>query len=535
MKQSLIIYMADGSTRNYPVEKPVIKIGRASDNDIVLASADRSVSRWHAAITSNGDGSVFVEDLNSSNGTLLNGRAINAPSRFTTGDIVSLGEFRIRLFDDAPADSGFSIEAGNIELNELQQKPELLPLSGSERTAIIGLKNVELLYEVGVTLARSHSIAEVSNAAVELLFKIDQVHRAAVILWDEKNNSFARPELHMRNVGKTSQAGGSLDPTKLVMSRTILNRVRQQNRPLLIRDAKSDDSSIDNALSIVRAGIQAAFCSPLSFQGHFLGILYADNLAQPDAFSEGDFRTFASIAAQTGLALANAIANDQLLEREVERQALKRYLPPQVANLILESGGASRLNGELQPVTVLYADIRGFTTMSERMDAREIVTILREFFSVMSTAILDCNGTLDKFIGDCIMALFGAPFPSEDAVSDAVRAATLMQRKMSELNRGRAEQNLAPLHIGIGLHSGPAVVGNIGSSDRVQYTAIGDTVNVAARLVSKAAASQIIVSEDVRNALPDYAGFEPLGEVELKGRAGKLHIFSVKWAEQHIQ
>lgn len=526
--------MADGSTRSYALEKPVVKIGRASDNDVVLASAERSVSRWHAAITSN-DGSIFVEDLNSSNGTLLNGRVIKERSRLTASDVVAVGEFKIRLSEDAPEDTGFSIEAGAIELNELQRKPELLPLTGTEPTAIIEVKHIELLYEVGVTLARSHSIAEVTKAAVELLFKIDQVHRAAVILWDEKKNSFGNPELHMRNVGKTNQTSGSLDPTKLVMSRTILNRVRQQNRPLLIRDAKSDDSSLDNALSIVRAGIQAAFCSPLSFQGRFLGILYADNLAEPDAFSEADFRTFTSIAAQTGLALASAVASEELMEREVERQALKRYLPPQVANLILDSGGASRLNGELQQVTVLYADIRGFTTMSESMDAREIVTILREFFSIMSTAILDCNGTLDKFIGDCTMALFGAPSPSEHAVRDAVRAATLMQGKMMELNRARVQQNQAPIHIGIGLHCGPAVVGNIGSSDRVQYTAIGDTVNVAARLVSKAGASQIIVSEDVCRALPDYAGFESLGEVELKGRAGKLHIHSVKWMERPIQ
>ena len=535
MKRSLMVYMADGSTRSYPLEKPLIKIGRASDNDVVLASAERSVSRWHAAISSNGDGSVFVEDLNSSNGTLLNGRVIKERARFTASDVVAVGEFKIRWLEDAPEDAGFRIEAGAIELNELQHKPELLPLTGTEPTAAIEVKHIELLYEVGVKLARSHSIAEVTNAAVELLFKIDQVHRAAVILWDEKRNSFGNPELHMRNVGKTNQPTGSLDPTKLVMSRTILNRVRQQNRPLLIRDAKSDDSSLDSALSIVRAGIQAAFCSPLTFQGRFLGILYADNLAQPDAFSEADFRTFTSIAAQTGLALASAIANEQLVEREVERQALKRYLPPQVANLILDAGGASHLNGELQQVTVLYADIRGFTTMSERMDAREIVAILREFFSVMSTAILDCNGTLDKFIGDCIMALFGAPSPSEYAVRDAVLAATLMQRKMTELNQTRLQHNKAPIHIGVGLHSGPAVVGNIGSSDRVQYTAIGDTVNVAARLVSKAAASQIIVSEDICRALPDYGGFEPLGEVELKGRAGKLHIYSVKWMEEAVQ
>jgi adenylate cyclase len=132
------------------------------------------------------------------------------------------------------------------------------------------------------------------------------------------------------------------------------------------------------------------------------------------------------------------------------------------------------------------------------------------------------------------MALFGAPIQSSQSVRDGLEAAIYMQRKMRETNETRLGRNAAPIQIGIGLHWGRAVVGNIGSGDRVQYTAIGDTVNVAARLTSKAAPSQIIVSADVRDALPDYSGFDALGEVELKGRAGKLNIFSVRWAEQTI-
>jgi adenylate cyclase len=172
--------------------------------------------------------------------------------------------------------------------------------------------------------------------------------------------------------------------------------------------------------------------------------------------------------------------------------------------------------------------------MSEKMDAREIVAILREFFSLTSTAIIEGNGTLDKFIGDCIMALFGAPLPSEHATRDALRTAILMQRRMQELNAERARAGAPPVRIGIGLHHGPAVVGNIGSEDRVQYTAIGDTVNVASRLVSRAAPGQIIVSADVRAEIPDYGGFEPLGEVEVKGRAGKINLFAVRWTEEEL-
>jgi adenylate cyclase len=202
-----------------------------------------------------------------------------------------------------------------------------------------------------------------------------------------------------------------------------------------------------------------------------------------------------------------------------------------VADLILASGDASQLEGVTQPITVLFADIRGFTTMSEKMEARDVVLMLKEFFTSMSTVIFQCNGTVDKFIGDCIMALFGAPVPSATAARDGLQAAIRMQRQMELLSLSRKRRNAPLFRIGIGLHCGPAVVGNIGSDNRVQYTAIGDTVNVAARLVGKAAASQIVVSEDIRACIPDVHRFEALGEVELKGRATKMNIYSARWTD----
>ena len=224
----------------------------------------------------------------------------------------------------------------------------------------------------------------------------------------------------------------------------------------------------------------------------------------------------------------------EIFQREAERSALKKYLPPQVANLLLDSSGATQLQGVLQPITVMYADIRGFTAMSEDMDAREIVSLLNEFFTDMSAVILECNGTLDKFIGDCIMALFGAPVRTENAAQEGLDAAIRMQLEMGRLNQSRASRNLPTFSIGIGLHCGLAVVGNIGSVDRVQYTAIGDTVNVASRLVNFAGASQIIVSSDILASVPNFKGFEHLGEVELKGRNSKMNIFSAQWAENAV-
>src|ERR1019366_6717161 len=204
--------------------------------------------------------------------------------------------------------------------------------------------------------------------------------RATLMSWDDSRQAFLAADLYAPGGKKmTESAPAHYDPRGLVLSQTILRKVREDNRPLHIRDARAH-AEIGKSQSIIRAGIQAAFCSPLTFQGRFLGVLYADNLAAPDAFSPEDFRIFTTIAAQTGLALASALPRGELLKREVEQAA---------------AHGGVELGGVLQPVTVLFADIRNFTQLSERLDAREVVLLLNEFFTAMTDVIFDAGGTLD--------------------------------------------------------------------------------------------------------------------------------------------
>jgi len=214
---------------------------------------------------------------------------------------------------------------------------------------------------------------------------------------------------------------------------------------------------------------------------------------------------------------------------QLQNAALRVYLPPQVAEQITLSDGALELGGVLQMVTVLFADIRGFTQLSERMDAQEVVLMLNEFFTAMTEVVIEAGGTVDKYIGDCVMALFGAPTQRADDVERGVCAAVNMQRVVARMNVDRAGRGLRPVKIGVGLHVGPAVVGNIGCARRMQYTAIGDTINVASRVVDTAAPEQVLVSGDVRSAVPNGGLFQPLGRVELKGRQQRLSIYSVPW------
>ncbi len=525
--RSLQIHQLDGSNQTVRITEAVTTLGRADDNDVVLD--DLNVSRHHARIECASGGTSILTDLNSANGVVVNGHRVTGPVTLQSEDYILMGPFRL-VFREETGDK-FTIQTADLDLDELQQDPQLLARSAGTEPCTPGqLRSLELLYEVGMTLAKGHSVEEVMALAVEVLFKIENVTRAAVLLWNEEKAFFENAEISLRGGNSGSVPGAAYDPHALVMSRTILNRVRQENRPLLIRDARADARLVSSA-SIVRAGIQAAFCSPLFCQGRLVGVLYADNLVEPDAFSDTDFRTFTAIAAQTGLALGNAIASKELVRREVQRQALKAYLPPQVADLVLASDGAVSISGALRQITVLFADIRDFTRMSEQMDARAVVDMLNKFFTRMSAVVFRFGGTVDKFIGDCIMALFGAPLPCECSADQALAAAIEMQKAATLLRSSGAGAGLEKLHIGIGLHSGPAVVGNVGSADRVQYTAVGDTVNVASRLVSLAEPGQIIVSEDCRKALSKAGRFSFIDEAELKGRQTKLNIYAAQWLE----
>ena len=519
---SLVIQESDGKKRVVPIERPTLSLGRSSDNDVVLTDSELRVSRRHAVIEWDPEKGATLRDGGAVNGTFVNKRKVTAPVALHSGDVITIGPHEIVFKEEKAGGLPWKIQTGPVDLRALQ-KPQEPEAKSPEAPR---LKALELLNEVGLKLAGTHTPSEVVKESIHLLFRIEGVQRATLWPWDEKERCFHQMPLETR-AGLEQLAAPMFDPQNLVLSSTILNQVRKDNRPLLIRDIKSSEYNLSK--SIVRAGIQAAFCSPVTSQGRMLGVLYADNVMRSDAFSQEDFQTFTIIAAQAGMALANSLAREEISRQDVERANLSRYLPPQVVDLICSKGGSVELGGVLQPVTVLFADIRGFTSLSEQMDAREVVDLLNDFFGVMTAAIFQSNGTLDKFIGDCVMALFGAPIPSERSPRNALVAAVRMQQQVARLGEERVQRGLAPIRIGIGLHHGPAVVGNIGSAERMQYTAIGDTVNIAARLVSRAEPGQILVSEAMYKAAGGSDLFHDLGQVSVKGRDAQVRVYSVDW------
>jgi adenylate cyclase len=184
--------------------------------------------------------------------------------------------------------------------------------------------------------------------------------------------------------------------------------------------------------------------------------------------------------------------------------------------------------GALTEITILFSDIRGFTSISEKMPAQEVVRMLNDYFELMVDILFEHNGILDKFIGDAIMGLWGAPLKRPDDATNAVRAAVKMQKRVAEWNEERAAQGKVPIRIGIGLHTGQVVVGNMGSSKALSYTAIGDGVNLASRLCGVAREDMVVISEEcAHKAGKDQFVLEPLPPAKVKNREAPVEIYRV--------
>jgi adenylate cyclase len=272
-----------------------------------------------------------------------------------------------------------------------------------------------------------------------------------------------------------------------------------------------------------------------------LALLLAREVTRPlyklrasiDRIGKGDLTAAAtangSVEFTEMAAAINAMAAG-LRERETVKRAFSGYISRQVLDLITSKGELPGLKGERRRITVLFCDIRGFTPMAEGMRPEEVVELLSEFFSHMVDVILRNEGTIDKFLGDGMMVIFGAPADDPNQEEHAVRAALEMQRELERLTVAWEGQGRRSFKMGIGINSGAAVVGNIGSQEHMEYTAIGDTVNLAARLetASKELSAEIVVSEHTHSAVRPLFQWRPLGEVEVKGRAETVRAYAVE-------
>ncbi len=217
-----------------------------------------------------------------------------------------------------------------------------------------------------------------------------------------------------------------------------------------------------------------------------------------------------------------------LREKEVIKGAFSKYVTKSVVDRILQHQDGLKLGGEKKVITIFFSDIRGFTPMSEVLSAEEVVHLLNEYFTAMTSIIFKYEGTLDKFMGDAIMAVYGAPIDMPDHAERAVLAALEMSEKMKQLQAKWKTEGKREVNIGIGINTGEAVVGNIGSNERMEYTAIGDNVNLTQRLESVAEKGQILISAATYEKVKHKVTATMLDPIKVKGKTEKVIAYSVE-------
>jgi adenylate cyclase len=265
----------------------------------------------------------------------------------------------------------------------------------------------------------------------------------------------------------------------------------------------------------------------------FAVVIAAFTVAATRLFAQGYWLNITQPAFASSVALFGGVGYQYFFEGR-EKRKMKRlfgqYVSKDVYDQLVANPDLARLGGQRREMTVLFSDIRGFTTVSESGRPEDIVATLNEYFTSMVHIVFTHKGTVDKFVGDMVMALFGAPLDDPDHARHAVDAALKMIRELHRLNEKWSAEGRPSLDIGIGISTGPMIAGNIGSDTIMSYTVIGDAVNLGARLESlnKQYSTRIIISQATREALPDRYAVRPLGDVVVKGKTRPVAIYEVK-------
>jgi adenylate cyclase len=324
-----------------------------------------------------------------------------------------------------------------------------------------------------------------------------------------------------------SRQGGRRVGGPLRLPASILRRVAQEKVAVRTDNAAADARF--GGPSIVLQNVCGAMCTPfLDAGGGLVGALYVDNLEAVGSYSDDDLDFLVGFGGIAGAALENNRLASALRDQAVALSNFERYFAPDLAAAIAGEREQVQLGGARRPAAILFSDIRGFSSLSERLLPEVLVGLLNEYFGEMVDIVFEHGGTLDKFIGDAILANWGAPVARADDADRALAAAIEMQREMREINQKRRPGE-PRFEIGIGVNWGEVFVGNIGSPRRLEFTVIGDAVNVASRLCSSAKAGEIIVSGSLLEQLGNRPEVESLGPVQLRGRTATTASYRVRW------
>ena len=303
-------------------------------------------------------------------------------------------------------------------------------------------------------------------------------------------------------------------------------------KSLITRYDIEEDPSYQDAKEVYRESfdkIEASLVLPLVYKGEMTGAVALGNKKSGHFYSREDIELLTTMADQAAVAIENAQLAEQMKKEETVRTNLARYLSPQIVDQIVRHDVQVNLGGDKKVVTVLFSDIRNFTGITETQPPDKLVRLLNEYFTEMAGIIFQNQGSLDKYIGDAIVAVFGSLINLENSAQNAARAAVQMMKRIPELNQRWTREYGFKMQIGIGLNTGEVFLGNIGSPERMEFTVIGDTVNVASRFSGLAKPGQILITRETVNCLDSEIEYRELPPAEVKGKTGKLEVFEMLW------
>jgi len=377
-------------------------------------------------------------------------------------------------------------------------------------------ERLRLSHELSRAIALERDLQALLNKILQTIFRFVRADRGVIFLMDSKGE--LAPGASLRRDGSNSQ---------IAVSSTIMNHVIKERATVLTHDAAMDFAA-SKGKSMILNRISSAIVAPLMHNDEILGVLWLDSetLAQ---FQHKDLEIVTAIAAQAAMFIEINILGKKIEQEIVNRERFSRLLSPNIAERVLSGELEVKKGGQLvRECTVFNSDIRGFTAMSEKANPELIVEMLNEYFEQMVETLFKFEGTLDKFMGDGIMALWGAPVQHPDDALRSVSCALEQMEVLGRFNRRRIEQDLPPLAVGMGVHTGPVVAGYIGSSRALSYTVIGDTANTSARLCGIATPGQILVSEATLACLQGKFETEELAPAQLKNKEKPFRVFNLK-------
>jgi adenylate cyclase len=528
-------------------------IGRTADNGLCLA--DASVSRQHAIVRQK-ETYFTIMDCGSANGTFVNKRGLHrhVPQPLYEGDEIVIGSFRMMFRSEGqdPLAAKKKITAATVSMSDAAK----LARSGG---MTMTFTSETRLPSVSATMdASAGDLFAMQDGVTQNTSRLqDAVRRLqAVVKVSQDLGALAKPEALLEKImnsifdmfphadrafimlrdkatGKLAPAmgsardGGKQESEEFPVSRTIINTVVEKKQSILSSDAQKD-GRFASQQSIVNLSIRSLMCAPFICKGELLGVISVDTMSHRHAFSADDLAMLTSIAGQAAIAVKNAELYTAIEKETQTRTQLSRYLSPDVVEGVLDGTIPLKLGGERKHGTVLFCDIVGFTAMSESLEALAVVELLNRYFRITTELVSRYNGTLHKFGGDMIMAFWNVMVKDDDAQANAIRASIEMQAAVWKFGCGLMNAGQQPIFVGIGCNTGDFAGGNIGGIDRMEYTVIGDNVNLAQRIESLASRWQVFAAAQTSDPASHLCTAVRLPPALVKGKTQPILVLSVR-------